>query len=212
MTLLPDLEAELVAAAGRRRRPRAVVIAALVATVGVGLAIVAISPLEGSRQDAAQPRPQVPNVPAATLKLSRALAMEQVRVPESVHERVLHRDLPGVAEQIELETPYPPGVKDTFDWAATPNDPQNMGSFNVRADVRSFIHFRAWCFWQSFWLQAHDARAVQPAANAAQVLTDSTQWVTKPGGPRSRAIAEAARRNQPAPIRRYTELNCTPSG
>jgi hypothetical protein len=176
VTTLPALEAALDEAAHRyygkqprRSRWRLVVIPA--ATVAASAAVLLALP--SRTQGPAQAPPPEPPVPPATLALSRALTqappLPDFRVDAPL---VAHADLAAVADAYENETPYPPGRRDTFDWASTAVGPYDMSSINYARDVRSLVQWRAACIWLNYWLQS----AAESRIAAAVVLGDVPSW------------------------------------
>jgi hypothetical protein len=206
---LPMLEAQLVAAAAgqrpraraRARGPRRIAIG-LVAVAAAAAALLLFVP----RREQAPATPPVEGVPAATLVLSHALTTAP-KPPRAPHGRVRHEALPAVAAGIEARTPYPPGMRDHFDWAATPADPSAMSSINFRADVQALVEYRAYCLWLKYWLSGADM------AGAASVIADIPSWPTRRQTDAYElrvqgAIQTAVRTGDAAPVRREVELNC----
>jgi hypothetical protein len=211
VTTFPALEAALEEAAhwhyGRRRRPFRswrLAVPAVAAALAASAAVIALP-------DEPAPRPErpAPNaIPAATLERSRALT----RAPDvswDSTEVVTHDELARVAESYELQTPYPPGGRDTFDWAATPSDPLNMASISRRLEVQRLVEFRASCIWQAYWL-AVEAPAARRAA--AAVLADVARWPTwrRPSSAaRAERVAASAARGDGATIAENYRGDCS---
>ena len=85
---------------------------------------------------------------------------------------VAHAELAAVAADLRRAIPYPPGLEDRFDWAATPPGPYDMASINHREEVQMLLEFRAGCLWLRYWLSADPAGR----AAAATVLADVPKW------------------------------------
>jgi hypothetical protein len=195
VTTFRALEAALDAAAHRHyRRSRRIqrrVGAPVVAFACVAMLALLLRPdpvLEGGPA-------QAPGVPAATLALSHALTLAPPRQPlrPKVDEPVPHAALPAVAAEYERQTPYPPSGRDTFDWAATPDDPHDMASINYRTDIQGLVEFRAACLWMRYWLATEGLPEAQQAA--ATVLADIPAWPShraRAAGPRQVARDAAA--------------------
>jgi hypothetical protein len=218
VTEFPALREALAEAAQRRygrrvRRPRMPVVLVRRAAVVVGAAVVAIAALSVVPRGH-DPEPAA-RVPAQTLRLSRELTQAPVVLPSGRDDnrvRVAHSDLPRVAAEIERRTPYPPGISDDFDWAATPSSATAMGSIGFRSDVQALIESRAHCLWLHYWLNANARGAAAAAADAATVFADAPAWPTmraNQGGVREAwaADAAAARRGDVAAVQRAT-LDC----
>ena len=206
MSTFPQLEEALEAAArrhyGRRRRrftwrrlTPAVAVATAAAAALIALPDGAAPPAPPERTAAAVP----------PLTLARSHALTQAPLPRSSRTRVAHADLPAVAAELRRAIPYPPGVRDRFDWAATPEGPYDLASLNYREDVQMLVEFRAACLWLQFWL-ATDAPG---RAAAATVLADvpdlphqlrsATRWGQ---------IAAAAAREDAAAVAEYEAGQC----
>jgi hypothetical protein len=193
VTLFGELEAALDAAAHRHYERRWHVSWRPVAAVAVLAGVAApalLSPSEATRE--AVPA-QAPGVPAVTIELSHALTLAPATVPlrPEVDVPVPHAQLPAVAAEYERRTPYPPGRRDTFDWAGTPADPQDMSSINYRRDIQGLVEFRAGCLWMRYWLTGS---GVERAA-ATRVLADIPAWPSRraqPGSARELAARAAA--------------------
>jgi hypothetical protein len=206
MSTFPQLEEALEAAArrhyGRRRRRfswrpfvPAVAVAAAAAAVLIALP-------DGSTPPAPE-RPAAAVVPALTLARSHALT--RVPLPKQSRTPVAHAALPAVAAELRRSLPYPPGVEDRFDWAATQPGPYNMSSFNYREEVHMLLEFRAGCLWLQYWLAADAAGR----AAAATVLADVPDWpYQRRAASRWGEIAAAAARGDAAALTGYERGHC----
>jgi hypothetical protein len=196
MTAFPELEAALDAAARRHyRRRRRFGWRFAMPAMAVAVACVAALVLAPSPEPVPAPGPaKAPSVPAATLELSHALTLApatQRRLRPGIDEPVPHAELPAIAAEFERQTPYPPSGRDTFNWAASPADPQDMGSINYRNDIQGLVEFRAGCLWLRYWLASEGAE--RQAATA--VLADVPDWPSRrdqPGTARKAAERSAA--------------------
>jgi hypothetical protein len=177
VTTFPELEAALDAAAHRhyrrRRRFRLPLGAPVLAVACVAALALFLWPHpvpEGV------PAARAPGVPAETLALSHALTLAPATQPlrPTVDEPIPHAALPAVAAEYERQTPYPPSGRDTFDWAATPDDPHNMASINFRTDVQWLVEFRAACLWMRYWLETEGFPEARQASTT--VLADIPAW------------------------------------
>ncbi len=210
MSTFPQLEDALEAAArrhyGRRRRRfswRPFVPAVAVAAA----ATAAVLTLPHGSSPPAPDRPPAAAVPALTLARSHALTQVPGPARPIGRTRVAHADLPAVAAEIRRSIPYPPGLEDRFDWAATPPGPYDMSSINFREEVQMMVEFRAGCLWLQFWLAA-DAPG---RSAAAAVLADIPEWPYQRnlgGGSRWPQIAAAAARGDVATLTTYERGEC----
>jgi hypothetical protein len=168
MSRLPQLEAQLVAAAGAPPRrslvPRRALAGLAVAAAAAGVALAVVPRRE---TPVAAPRPAasvVPaTVPAATIERSHAMTTE-TRAADAV---LTPDQVPGVAAGFEASTPHPPGVTDGYDWAH-PKSPIARA-----ADIQSLVEYRSYCMWLRYWVDGPDR------AGAAQVLADFPRWPTQ---------------------------------
>jgi hypothetical protein len=174
VTTFPELEAALDAAAHRHYRRRRRLRFPLAAPV---LAVALVAALVFLLRPAPESGPaQAPGVPAATLELSHALTLAPATRPlrPNVDQPVPHAELPAVAASYERQTPYPPSGRDSFNWAATTDDPHDMASINYRTDIQWLVEFRAACLWMRYWLATEDLPEARRAA--ATVLADIPAW------------------------------------
>jgi hypothetical protein len=202
---LPQLEAQLVDAAARRRRARAPWRGRLAVAVAAAACVAGVLVLLG-RDDGARPShlpAGVPSVPAATLALARALAAAPAPA-QGV--RVAHARLAALASELESRMPYPPGLRDRFDWAATPSDPSAAGAINYRAEVQRMVEYRAYCLWLRYWVSAQGDAGALRAADA--VLDLVSRWPTQRGDAHAAKIAAAARAGDVGAVKWELELNC----
>jgi hypothetical protein len=194
---LPLLEAQLVDAAARRRRrraPRRIALGLAAAACAAG-ALIALAPLH----DPDEPVPVGRRVPAQTLALSRELT-RMPRPPGHPGGRIPHGRLASVASEIAARTPYPPGMRDAFDWASTTD-------VRYRVDVQRLVEYRAYCVWLKFWLTGSDRAA------ATVVIGEIPRWPTQRESDRhesafQRGIVDAARAGDTARIAREVDTNC----
>jgi hypothetical protein len=201
MSRLPQLEAQLVAAAATHRAasPWRGRIAALAAAATCAAAVLTLT----ARHSPAPAVPAEPTVPPATLALSQAL----VAAPEPERNVfVAHAELPAVAAALMARTPYPPGLRDGFDWAATPRDPHDMSSINYRDEVQRLVEYRSYCLWLRFWIRSQDVP--DALAGADTVLAQVPQWPTQRTDDYARKIARAAQVGDAATIQHELDLNC----
>ena len=156
MSTFPDLEAALEAAAhrhyGRRRRRlswRALAPAVAVAAAAAAMLVALPARTEPPARDG-RPRD---GAGAHARALPRARRSRPTRNAGS-RTPVAHAELAAVAADLRREIPYPPGLEDRFDWAATPPGPYDMASINHREEVQMLLEFRAGCLWLRYWLAA----------------------------------------------------------
>ncbi len=211
MSRLPQLEAQLVAAAAatatarpRSRAPRRIA-AGLLASAAAAAALLVFAPRR-ENVPAQVPDP-VATVPAATLARAHELTTE----PKPVAGRdgaIPQPQIAGVAAAIIARTPYPPGMRDHYDWG-DPSAPVN--SMDVGPEtLESMIEYRSYCLWLRYWLTAQGTPAAQ---GAAAVIADVFQWPTQrqtdPYELKLQAAKLAAvQAGDVAPIRREVDLNC----
>jgi hypothetical protein len=204
MSTFPQLEEALEAAAhrhyGRRRRRfawRPIVPAVAVAAAAAAALLLA----PGGAAPPPQERPAA-TVPEQTLARSHALTLAPL--PPQTRTPVAHADLPALAADLERSLPYPPGVEDRFDWAATPPGPYDMSSINYREEVEALLEFRAACLWLRYWLTDASGRAA-----AATVLAEVPDWpYQRRAGSRWGEIAAAAARADAVALAEYATGQC----
>jgi hypothetical protein len=211
MSAFEGLEAALDAAAhrryGRRRRPRLLVSAAALAAAAVANVVLVLSDTPPRAGVAAGVPPVV--VPAQTLALAEGL----LRAPDREWPKrtsVEHSRLAATAAAHARDVPYPPGLSDHFNWAATPADPRDMSSVNALDEVHFLVEYRAACLWVRFWTTTADGAA---RAAATQVLQTVPSWPAfrKPNGDIDEhwtGLARAAAAGDPQPLRQELAVNC----
>ena len=200
MTRLPQLEAQLVAAAARPRAKRRVRLAGAVA---LGLAACVVAALLLAPRSEPQRRDQPVNlpetVPAATLVKAGKLA----RMPIPPDSKLRDDEIVPVARQEMARVPYPPGVRDEFDYFA-----RRRAMLNSSAAVRASVEYHAYCSWVRYWVSGADR------AGAAAVLAHVPYWplIRRPDNHRPPAfqkmIAAAARDGDEARMRYEATTNC----
>ncbi len=208
MSTFPQLEEALEAAAQRHygRRRRRFAWRPFVPTVAVAAAAAtALLALPARSTPPAFDRPAA-TVPALTLARSHALTRAPSPSRPSGRTPVEHADLAAVAAELRRSIPYPPGLQDTFDWAATPPGPYDMSSINYREEVQMLVEFRAGCLWLQYWLAADAPGRVA----AATVLADFPDWPYQRtlGGSRWPQIPDAAARAAGAALAEYERGDC----
>ena len=191
---------------GVRRTTWAVVLVAL-AVAGGG----AVSSLTGASQ-ASEERAgaQWRVVGEETLERSRRLAVapDLSASAGGRDDPIAHAQLPAVAGAAQAQVPYPPGMRDRFDWAATPADPRDMGSVTALRDVQLMLQYRARCLWARFWLRAHGAGSEGVTEAATTVLAQSARWPALRTDERAAALTRAARSRTPQMLRAYASSSC----
>jgi hypothetical protein len=198
MSRLPQLEAQLVAAAARpraRRRLRVAGAAALAVAAWVALALL-LAPTSKPREQPAQP-PET--VPARTLVKARALA----KLPRPLSRRVAGDKIAAVAKQAMARTPYPPGMSDHFDFFAHRGNLQN----NVLS-VYHAVEAHAYCLWIQYWVRGADR------ASATAVREQTPYWPTQRGDDDrltywQRKIVTAARTGDVGVIQAEANASCS---
>jgi hypothetical protein len=194
MTRLPQLEAQLVAAAASRhprsRRPVLIAAAALAIAASVLVALLL----------AARPAPERPvtvpeTVPAATLVKARALA----KAPIPREARLPRDRLPAELTRIKAQTPYPPGTSDHFDWV------KNAWKFRTTLALQGSVEYRAYCLWVKYWVTGNDR------AGATAVLDQYSEWPTQRQQPVywQRKIQTAARNGDVTVMRQEAGASCS---
>jgi hypothetical protein len=165
MSRLPQLEAQLVAAAGgrrsRARRPLLIGAGALAVAACVIAALLLAPASEPQRRERPVTVPET--VPAATLVEARALAEKplarSVKIPDD--------RLPAEAKRFIAQTPYPPGMSDDHDWAKVKR------TINTAVDLQVSVEYRAYCMWLNYWVTGADR------AGASAVLEQVPRWPTQ---------------------------------
>jgi hypothetical protein len=198
MPRLPQLEAQLIAAAGTRRsrmrrRPAVIAAGALAVAALVVVALLLATSAEPQRHE--RPAAPVPaKVPAATLAKARALA----GLPAAKDVELAPSEVPAAARRSMARIPYPPGARDRFNWH------RHAPNLHFSSEVERLAEFRSYCLWLRYWLAGADR------AGATAVLAEVPRW---PGERRSviqRSIFTALRDGDVRRITREIALSCGP--
>jgi hypothetical protein len=197
LSRLPQLEAQLVAAAARRPRSRVgprVAGGALAAAACVLAAVLLLTPGPKPRD---QPVQATETVPPSTLVQARALAA--MAPPRNTFVR--DAMVAPVAKRVMAQTPYPPGMSDHFDWRA------HGYGLNHAAEVQRMVEYRAYCLWLKYWLTGTDR------AGAAAVLAEVPSWPTQRQTDKyessfQREIQAAVEGGDVVRVKREADLNC----
>ncbi|MBE2320279.1 hypothetical protein DVA67_030210 [Solirubrobacter sp. CPCC 204708] len=218
MSVFPELESALDAAAhrryrGRRRRVWVRWAAAPALAAGAAALVVALVP---EREATGPAAPPPVTVPAAALARSDALVAAPAAPLNARTERLEHSELRAAAGEIAARVPYPPGAGESMDWEGTPPGPTDMASINDRGTVQFLVEFRAGCAWATFWLFALEQGNESALASATAVLQDVPHWPTLRASlqdPYERtqgwnAVAPAALARDAGPVRAYARANC----
>jgi hypothetical protein len=213
MSRLPQLERDLVEAAGRGRRRRmaglvprivrpALVVALLVGVVvGIGMAAGAGDPEREVGAGGLQ------RVPEATFERSERLTRAETP-REDADARVPLRDFLSAVARVRDQTPYPPGRPDDFDWENTPEDPRDMGSIRTLPAIQMVMEFRARCHWLRYWLDARTAGNAGVRGDAERIIHDIPAWPTLRNSLPGDAALEAVEAGDEARVRRDIGVNC----
>jgi hypothetical protein len=164
MTRLPQLEAQLVAAAARpraKRRMRLAGAAALALAACVAAALLLAPRSEPQRRDRPVAVPQT--VPAAALVKARALAKAPLPRPAKPQPGRLNAQ----ARRMMARTPYPPGMTDHYNWDKRP------WAYPTTLALQGSVERHAYCLWMIYWVGGADR------AGAAAVLEQSLHWPTQ---------------------------------
>ena len=119
--------------------------------------------------------------------------------------------LPALAARLAKDIPYPPG-----DSAGAYIPHVFRGGGEMQADgIRMVLSMDAVCAWQGYWLQSDRLGDTAARARATAVLTQVPTWpvlVKNDGGgviDSETAVANAAQRGDPGPLRADFAANCT---
>lgn len=212
MSRLPQLERDLVEAAARGRRrtfaallPRVVRPVLALAALAAVVAGIALAAAQQDPEREVTGGPGVERVPQETFAISEQLTRAE---PAGRRPPIAHEDLPAAAARFEARTPYPPGRRDDFDWAATPADPRDPSSITAPSDVQSLVEYRAVCLWFRYWLDADGARHPGARADAVRILRDSRRWPSRRSNDHRIPIVEMAARGEAWAVRREIDVNC----
>jgi hypothetical protein len=198
---LPQLEAQLVAAAGRRRpRVRRPLLLAAGALAVAACALAALLLATASKPQRRERPVAVPEtVPAATLVRARELA----KTPVPKEAKIPAGRIVAEARRMMAQMPYPPGMSDRFDWR------RNAWKFKTVLELRGSVEYHAYCTWVTYWVRGAD----RPGATA--VLAETPYWplLRRPGDHRPtywhNKIATAAREGDMAVMRQEALANCS---
>ena len=164
MTRLPQLEAQLVAAAARpstKRRVRVAGVVALALAACVAAALLLAPGSEPQRRERPVAVPQT--VPAAALVKARALAAAPV--PRAV--KISGDRLNEEARRMMAWTPHPPGMRDHYNWEKRP------WAYPTTLALQGSVERHAYCLWMIYWVDGADR------AGATAVLEQSLHWPTQ---------------------------------
>jgi hypothetical protein len=196
MTRLPQLEAQLVTAAGRQSRSRRPLLLAAGALAVAACVLVAALLLAPDSRPREQPVQAPETVPAQTLVKARALR-EQPRLKS---EALPVAELGAFAERQMAQIPYPPGLSDHFNWAA-------RHDIKRTDEIQGLAQYRAYCLWMQYWLRGADR------AGASAVIATIPRW---PGQRQEngyetywqRKLQTAVRTGDVATVRQEVVTNC----
>jgi hypothetical protein len=201
MSRLPQLEAQLVAAAGKRhprvRRPL-LLAGALAVAACVAVALLLAPSSAPQRHDRPVTLPET--VPAATLVKAAKLA----KMPAPQESKLRDDQMVPVARDEMAKVPFPPGVRDEFDYFA-----HRRTLLYSAVAVRGAVQYHAYCAWVRYWVNGADR------AGATAVLVHVPYWpLMRQGKPRRpswfyRMIARVARAGDEARMRQEATTNCT---
>jgi hypothetical protein len=196
---LPQLEAQLVAAAAARRprarRPLLIAAGALAVAACVIVALLLAPTSRPQRRDRPVAIPET--VPASTLVKARKLT----RMPKPPDVKIRDDQIVAVARRAMALMPYPPGMRDEFDWFA-----HRRVLSNSSGAVRGAVEYHAYCSWVRYWVSGADR------AGATAVLEQTPYWpmLLQRGHVTywHKKITNAAREGDVVTMRREATLNC----
>lgn len=115
------------------------------------------------------------------------------------------------AARIVATTPYPPGVRETFDFTRYGQGSTAPGE--QRGSLQMFIEFRAACMWREYWLSAVQRGQTQAAREAAVILRQAVRWPGTrgdrgEGAARARRVATAAAARDVDTVEAITRGDC----
>lgn len=220
MTLLPQLEEQLNAAAQRelagvptlRARLRPSPTHRRWALVGIAAGVVTVFGViglqsVGDREMTASAPPQ------ETLDKSDALTREAAirSSGQNRQEPLSAGELADYVAELQRRLPYPPGARDDLSAVIRPpRTSTDMGGVSYASDAELLGQYRAWCVWQRYWLATYEAAALDANRAAMTVLDQVPGWSAFRDGDtrQQKRIAAAARSDDAAAIGRNVALNC----
>jgi hypothetical protein len=148
-----------------------------------------------------------------TRSQSAALTTSPAVVGEQGRPLAYGAEIRRFAERLEATTPYPPGMRETFNW----NDyGQGTGApGEISGSIELFVRFRAQCMWREYWLSSMARGREEAAREAAQILAQVPEWPGFRGTAtrgdaqqRARRVAEAAAAKDVDTVKELTRGDC----
>ncbi len=153
-------------------------------------------------------------VSQATKDQSTALTAAPTVLPSDAGSAAFGEELQAAGEEFMRQTPYPPGVTDTFDWSTMGGVDDGSSPGYIRGTVLMLVQARAVCFWVNHYFSARQAGQGADAADAITILRQAVNWSsirTLQGSLRANLenAADAASRGDDRPMRRLSfSLDC----
>lgn len=113
----------------------------------------------------------------ATKDRSTALTREPGPTPERPGRFAqLGDEMVRQAREIQAGLPYPPGLRDTYDWSKYSAAATLGTGGETRREMALMIEFRAQCLWLVAWRQARQRGDRRTAADAMQIVREAQRW------------------------------------
>lgn len=207
MTIVPELRAELMRAAAIRSSPEGGrALAQRLRRLGLPLIGGLLLGTAGVATSAGL------IISSAVKERSAQLTTEPV-TPDKGERAGIGPDLAELATSVQREIPYPPGVRDRYDWAKYPAGPTLGTNQESRREVRIVSEARAACLWRIYFLEQHDLGDTKAATEAVSILKQIPEWPTMRSDsgspdPHLVALADAAASGRTEELRRDVSINC----
>lgn len=120
-------------------------------------------------------------------------------------------ELERLAAEVQAGLPYPPGMRDTYDWSRYPGGATLGTDVETRREVQLMSEFRANCLWQRYWLASDASGDAEGLAAATKILAQAPNWPaarTVSGGGVLDRVAELATRGDAAALTANVDAAC----
>lgn len=113
-------------------------------------------------------------VSQATKDRSEQLAKEPT--PPAGKFSSLGEQMVATAREVQAELPYPPGMRDEYDWSKYSIGATLGAGGEVRREIQLMSETRAKCIWLRYYVKAHDRGDRRAMTDAAGILARAPHW------------------------------------